>query len=192
SANSSSAVLSKNLRGCRGLGVYFGLQSFIFMPVFGLNNAMVPIIAFNFGARHKRRILSTIKLSFLYALGVMCLGVLIFHLVPTRLLMFFNASANMQAVGVPALRTISWHFPAAAVCIVAISVFQALGHGVESLVLSFARQILVLLPVAWLLSLTGQVALIWWAFPIAEVAALSLAVLFSRRVYVQQIESLPE
>ncbi|GBR77485.1 putative efflux protein MATE family [Candidatus Termititenax dinenymphae] len=172
------------------LGVYFRLQSFIFMPVFGLNNAMVPIVAFNFGARNKVRIIHTVELSLIYALGIMLLGMLAFHIFPDKLLGLFNAGAEMLRIGVPALQVISLHFIFAAVCIVMISVFQALGRGIESLILAFARQILVLLPAAWLLSLTGDVRMIWWSFPIAEGVAVLFALGFFRRAYVRKIKPL--
>jgi Na+-driven multidrug efflux pump len=172
------------------LGVYFRLQSFIFMPVFGLNNAMVPIVAFNFGAKRKARIIRTIELSLMYALGIMTVGILIFQLFPDKLLGLFNAGTEMLRVGVPAMRIISLHFIFAAVCVVMISLFQALGRGIESLILAFARQILVLLPAAWLLSLTGNVLMIWWAFPIAEGVAVLFALGFFRRAYLRKINPL--
>jgi Na+-driven multidrug efflux pump len=176
--------------GVAVLGIYFGLQSFIFMPMFGLNNAMVPIIAFNFGARHKQRILQTIKWSWLYSAGLMFCGLLIFQVFPNWLLSLFNASERLLAVGIPALRIISLHFIFAAGCVVFISVFQALGHGLESLWAATFRQIIVLLPAAWLLSLLPQDWAIWWAFPIAEVATLLMIGFLVQRVYVKQIKPL--
>ncbi|MDR1998049.1 MAG: MATE family efflux transporter [Candidatus Margulisbacteria bacterium] len=174
------------------LGVYFRLQSFIFMPVFGLNNALVPIVAYNFGARNKARILRAIELGILYALGIMLCGSLIFQVFPEQLLGWFNAGAEMLRIGIPALQIISLHFAFASVCIVMISVFQALGRGIESLILAFARQILVLLPAAWLLSLTGRVTAIWWAFPIAECAAMACALGFFYRAYQRKIKPLEQ
>ena len=169
------------------LGVYFKLQSFIFMPIFGMNNGMVPIVAYNFGARKPDRMTSTVKLSILYATCIMALGVLIFQTVPAFLLSFFDASDYMLEIGVPALRIISMHFLLAGFCIVSSSMFQALGHGVLSLIISLVRQLIVLLPAAWVLSLSGRLELVWWAFPIAELFSLALCVFFLRYVYRKEI-----
>lgn len=163
-------------------GVYFKLQSFIFMPVFGLNNGMVPIIAYNYGAGKKDRLIKTLKLSIIYAVGLMLLGVIIFQLFPAPLFALFDASETMLAIGIPALRIISLSFTFAGFCIVCGSLFQALGNGVYSMVVSIARQLLVLLPVAYLLSLSGKVEAVWWAFPIAEIVSLSLTVFFMFRI----------
>lgn len=163
-------------------GVYFKLQSFIFMPVFGLNNGMVPIIAYNYGAGKKDRLIKTLKLSIIYAVGLMLLGVIIFQLFPAPLFALFDASETMLAIGIPALRIISLSFIFAGFCIVCGSLFQALGNGVYSMVISIARQLLVLLPVAYLLSLSGKVEAVWWAFPIAEIVSLSLTVFFMFRI----------
>lgn len=163
-------------------GVYFKLQSFIFMPVFGLNNGMVPIIAYNYGAGKKDRLIKTLKLSIIYAVGLMLLGVIIFQLFPAPLFALFDASETMIAIGIPALRIISLSFIFAGFCIVCGSLFQALGNGVYSMVVSIARQLLVLLPVAYLLSLSGKVEVVWWAFPIAEIVSLSLTVFFMFRI----------
>lgn len=163
-------------------GVYFKLQSFIFMPVFGLNNGMVPIIAYNYGAGKKDRLIKALKLSIIYAVGLMLLGVIIFQLFPAPLFALFDASETMIAIGIPALRIISLSFIFAGFCIVCGSLFQALGNGVYSMVVSIARQLLVLLPVAYLLSLSGKVEAVWWAFPIAEIVSLSLTVFFMFRI----------
>ena len=163
-------------------GVYFKLQSFIFMPVFGLNNGMVPIIAYNYGAGKKDRLIKTLKLSIIYAVGLMLLGVIIFQLFPAPLFALFDASETMLAIGIPTLRIISLSFAFAGFCIVCGSLFQALGNGVYSMVVSIARQLLVLLPVAYLLSLSGKVEAVWWAFPIAEIVSLSLTVFFMFRI----------
>jgi putative MATE family efflux protein len=159
-------------------GVYFKLQSFIFMPVFGLNNGMVPIIAYNYGAGKKDRLVKTIKLSIIYAVAIMLVGMLVFQLFPTQLFMLFDASPTMLAIGIPALRTISISFLVAGYSVVCSSVFQALGNGIYSMTVSVARQLLVLLPVAWLLSRLGDVNAVWYAFPIAEVVALTLCTVF--------------
>ena len=171
-------------------GVYFKLQSFIFMPVFGLNNGIVPIVAYNYGAKRKDRITKAIKLCAIAAVSIMVVGLLIFELLPRQLLSWFNASDEMYAIGVPALRRIALHFPVAAVCITLISVFQALGKGLMSMIVSFVRQIIVLLPAAYLLSLTGNVNNIWWAFIIAESASLIASAIGMRLVYNKEIKKL--
>lgn len=160
-------------------GVYFKVQSFVFMPVFGLNNGMVPIIAYNFGAGKKKRVIRTVQLAVCYALGIMAVGLLIFQLAPQFLLGLFNASEHMLSIGVVALRTISLGFLFAAFGIVSSSLFQALGNGVYSMLVSLTRQMIVLLPVAWLLSQTGNLDLVWLAFPIAEVFSFALSLLFT-------------
>ena len=137
-------------------GVYFKLQSFIFMPIFGLNNGMIPIISYNYGAQNRLRIVKTIKLCVLYAVSVMGFGFLLFQIFPVQFLSFFNASEQMISIGVPALRIISISFLLAGYCIITSSTFQALGNGLMSLIVSVARQLVVLLPVAWLLSKTGN------------------------------------
>ena len=174
-------------------GVYFKLQSFIFMPVFGLNNGMVPIVAYNYGARRPDRIMKTIKLSITYAVCIMLVGLLIFQFAPDVMLNLFRAegdSGDMLTIGVPALRIISLSFLFAGYAIVCSSVFQALGHGVLSLAVSVVRQLVVLLPVGFLLSLTGKLELVWWAFPIAELFSLTLCTIFLRRVYLHEIKPL--
>lgn len=163
-------------------GVYFKLQSFIFMPIFGLNNGMVPIIAYNYGAARKERLVKTLKYSIMYAMGLMAIGFLIFQVFPVRLFALFEASETMLAIGVPTLRTISVSFLFAGFCIVCGSLFQALGNGVYSMIVSIARQLLVLLPAAYLLSLAGEVKYVWWAFPIAELVSLSATVFFLNRI----------
>ncbi len=171
-------------------GVYFKLQSFIFMPVFGLNNGMVPIVAYNYGARKKERLIKTMKLSMLYAACIMCVGVLIFQVMPDKLFLLFDASEHMLEMGIPALRIISIHFPVAAICIVAGSVFQALGSAVYSMITSICRQLIVLLPVAYIMSLLGNVNYVWWAFPIAEVMSLIMSLIFLIRVYKKVISKI--
>lgn len=159
-------------------GAYFKLQSFIFMPVFGLNNGMVPIIAYNFGAKKPDRVKSTVKITIISAVVIMIFGAVIFETIPHVLLSFFNASENMLAIGVPALRIIATHFFLAGFCIIAGSVCQAIGNPFYSLIVSVCRQLLVLLPVAWLLSKTGRLELVWLAFPIAELFSLTLSSIF--------------
>lgn len=173
-------------------GAYFKLQSFIFMPVFGLNNGVVPIIAYNLGAAKADRIKKTIKLALIYAVSFMVIGFIAFQTIPSLLLnRIFNASGEMLKIGVPALRTISISFLFAGFCIVAISVFQATGKGLYSLWISIARQLVVLIPVAFLLSFTGKLNLIWLAFPVAEIVSVILAMFYLKRVYRKIINKLP-
>lgn len=169
-------------------GVYFKLQSFVFMPVFGMNNGLVPIVAYNFGARKPDRMVKTVKLGVIYATAIMAVGLAIFQLIPHILLGFFDASDYMLEIGVPALRIISFHFILAGFGIVSSSFFQALGHGVLSLIISLVRQLIVLLPAAWLLSLSGQLGLVWWAFPIAEIFSVMLSILFLVYAYRKEIK----
>ncbi|MDR1741347.1 MAG: MATE family efflux transporter [Synergistaceae bacterium] len=161
-------------------GVYFKLQSFIFMPVFGLNNGLVPIIAYNHGAGKYDRVRLAVNLGMAYATGVMAIGAAAFNLFPRELLLMFGAGAEMLNIGVPALRIIGFHYVFAGVCIVFLSVFQALGRGMASLIVAASRQLLLLLPVAWLLSLAGELSLVWWSFPITEAATLALNLLMWR------------
>ena len=164
-------------------GVYFKLQSFIFMPIFGLNNGMIPIIAYNYGAGKRDRLLKTMKISIAYAVGIMLIGFLAFQVFPVRLLLLFEASQTMLQIGVPALRIISIHFLLAGFCIIIGSVFQALGNSVYSMFVSMARQLVVLLPAAWLLSKTGNVNYVWFAFPIAEIASMVMTIFFFIRIH---------
>lgn len=159
-------------------GAYYKLQSFIFMPVFGLNNGMIPIIAYNYGAGRKERVVETIKSSVILAVCIMLAGLAVMQVFPAQLLAIFNASENMLAIGVTALRLISLSFVFAGYCIVMGSVFQALGNGVYSMTTSIVRQLIVLLPVAYLFSLTGNINLVWLAFPIAELFSLALSTVF--------------
>ena len=162
--------------------IYYKLQSFIFMPVFGLNNGMVPIIAYNYGAQKADRILQTMKLASATATIIMLIGLGVAELFPAWLLGIFNASEEMLTIGVPALRIICTCFVFAGFGIVAGSVFQALGHGMLSMTVSIVRQLVVLLPVAWLLSLTGRLELVWLAFPLSELFSVVLCVFFTRRI----------
>jgi len=175
-------------------GIYFKLQSFIFMPVFGLNNGMVPIIAYNFGAGNRERVVKTMKSSIKYAVGIMLVGLIVMELFPAQLIGLFNTEggSDLLAIGIPALRTICLSFCFAGYCIVVGSVFQALGNGVYSMVVSIARQLCVLLPVAWLFSLSGNVNLIWWAFPIAEFVSLGMSTFFLVRIYKRIISHIGE
>lgn len=168
-------------------GVYFKLQSFIFMPVFGLNNGMVPVVAYNYGARNRERVISTIRLSVVYAVGLMLIGFAIFQLLPDKLLAMFNASEHMLEIGIPALRTISYSFLFAGFCIVSGSVFQALGNGVYTLIISVMRQIVVLVPSAYLLSLSRDVDKVWLAFPLAEVACMLATIVLLKKIIKEKL-----
>ncbi len=161
-------------------GAYFKLQSFIFMPVFGLNNAMVPILSYNYGARKPERVQKTVKLSILTAIGIMVVGFLAFELMPGTLLRLFDASEQMMAIGTAALRITGTHFLIAGVNVVAMSVYQAIGNPLHSLLCSVCRQLVVLLPAAWLLAQTGKLDAVWLAFPISEAVALVMSVAFLR------------
>lgn len=169
-------------------GVYFKLQSFVFMPVFGLNNGMVPILAYNFGAHKPKRIMDTIKLSLFYASLIMVIGFLIFQWMPATLLGIFNASETMLNIGVPALRIISTHFLLAGISIICSTVQQAFGHGVRSLLISLVRQLVVLLPVAYFLSIAHSLDMVWLAFPIAETVALIMGVAYLIQTYKKEIK----
>lgn len=169
-------------------GVYYKLQSFAFMPVFGLNNGMVPILSYNYGAQNKERIIHTIKLSIETAIGIMLLALTIVQIFPEKLLFLFNASDDMLSIGIPALRIISLSYVFAGFSVVAGSVFQAFGNGVMSLLVSVGRQLIVLVPAAYLLSLTNNVNMVWWSYPIAEVASLLLSIMFLKSIYNEKIK----
>lgn len=164
-------------------GVYFKLQSFVFMPIFGLNNGMVPIVSYNYGAEKKDRLLKTIRLSICYAVGIMLIGLVIIQLFPDKMLLLFNASEHMLSIGIPALRTISLSFIFAGASVILSSTFQSLGNGLLSMFISVARQLVVLLPVSYLLAKSGSVNLVWWAFPIAEIVAICMSIVFFIYMY---------
>ncbi len=168
-------------------GIYFKLQSFVFMPVIGLNNGMVPIVAYNYGARYKDRIVDTIKLSIKYAFFIMILGLILVQIFPEYVLYLFNASEDMLSIGVPALRIISLSYIFAGISIVSSSVYQSFGKGVLSLILAVSRQLVVLLPAAYGLSFLNNINLIWWSFPIAEVISLIVSLLFLKQIYNSKI-----
>ena len=171
-------------------GVYFKLNSFIFMPIFGLNNGMVPIIAYNYGARKKDRLLKTVKLGVLYAVLIMIVGLVVMQTIPDKIFLLFQADENMLSIGVPALKIISLSFVFAGYCVVASATFQALGEGIQSMIVSIVRQLVVLLPAAWLLAKLGDVNLVWYSFPIAELASLTLCTVFLVRTYQKLIKPL--
>lgn len=171
-------------------GAYFKLQSFFFMPIFGMNNGMIPILAFNYGARHRDRINEALRFAMLLAVCIMLVGTLTFEFIPHVLLGMFNPSKSMLAMGTIALRIIALHFPLAAIGIVFGSIFQAFGKSFYSLMVSLGRQLIVLIPAAYLLSLTRNVNNVWWAFIIAEVVSLMLSLVFFKKLYRDEIENL--
>lgn len=163
-------------------GVYFKLQSFIFMPIFGLNNGLVPIIAYNYGAGKRKRMEKTFRLGLTYAIIILGIGLILFESFPGIFLSMFKASDYMRKIGIPALRIIALSFPFAAVSIICSSMFQALGNGLYSMIVSFMRQLVVLLPAAYLLSLTGVLQSVWWSFNIAEVASVCTSIFLFLRI----------
>lgn len=164
-------------------GVYFKLQSFFFMPIFGLNNGLVPVLAYNYGAKKRSRIDNSLHFSVKLAIVIMCCGTLVFELIPKTLLSMFSATDNMVSIGVPALRIIAVHFPVAAVSIVLSSTFMAFAKSYYSLIVSVMRQIGVLVPVAYILGKnTGNVNAVWWCFPIAEVVSLIVTLFCFNRI----------
>ena len=169
-------------------GVYFKLQSFVFMPIFGMNNGMVPIIGYNYGARKPDRVKKTIKCAMFYAEAIMLVGFLLFQFLPDKLLGLFSASEAMLAIGKPALRIICFHFLLAGMSIILSSTFQALGNGMFSLIISVCRQLVVLIPMAWLLSRTGNVNMVWWSSVIAELVSVTLSFVFFARLDKKIIE----
>ncbi len=171
-------------------GVYFKLQSFIFMPIFGLNNGMIPIVAYNYGARHRKRIMATVRLSIYIAVGIMLAGLVIFQLFTPDLLKMFQADEHMLAIGVPALRIISLSFLFAGYCIIVGSVFQALGNGVYSLLVSVARQLVCILPLAYIFATRLGLHAVWYSIPIAELTSVVLTTLLFRKIYVEKIRVL--
>lgn len=173
-------------------GVYFKLNSFVFMPVFGLNNGMVPIVSYNYGAQNKKRLTKTIKLSIMYAVCIMFIGIMLFQFIPDVLLRLFDASDHMLEIGIPALRVISLSFAFAGICIVISSSLQALGHGFLSMMISITRQLIILLPSAYILAKFGGIHAVWWSFNIAEIASLTLSVLFFKHMYNKIIKHLGE
>ncbi len=170
-------------------GVYFKLQSFILMPVIGMNNGMVPIISYNYGAQKRKRITKVIKYASIYAVVIMALGIAIFQIFPDQIFAMFNPTEQMLKIGALALQIISTHFIFAGVSIVLSSTFQAFGHAWKSMIVSIARQLVVLIPVAYLLSKTGDVNAVWWSFPIAEIVCLIICIIFYIDLYKKIIKN---
>ena len=173
-------------------GVYFKLQSFFFMPVFGLNNGITPIIAFNYGAQNRKRMIKTIKLSMITAFCLTFIGFLCFEFIPQALLGMFSASADMLKIGVPALRIIGIHYLIAWFCIICGTVFQALGKAVFSMIVSIMRQLIILVPAAYILSKLGGLHAVWWSFPIAELVSLMISLFFLFRINRTIISKIPD
>ena len=171
-------------------GAYFKIQSFVFMPIFGLNNGMVPIISYNYGAARPQRVWKTIRLSNITAMVIMVVGFIIFQLFPSTLLELFDASETMLAIGVPALRIISLSFLFAGYCIIVGSVFQALGNGVYSLIISVARQLVCILPLAWFFAQSFGLHAVWFSLPLAEITSVVLSSVLFRKIYLDKIKPL--
>ena len=171
-------------------GAYFKLQSFFFMPVFGLNNGLIPVLAYNYGARRKDRIQEALRFAIILAVSIMTIGMVVFEIFPRQLLTLFDASSDMMAIGVPALRIICLSFSMAGACIAMGSVFQAFSMSFYSLIISVGRQLVVLIPVAFLLSKLGNVNFVWLAFPVAEILSLFLSIYFFRKLYKAKVENL--
>ncbi len=172
-------------------GVYYKLQSFALMPTLGLSNGLIPIVAYNLGARNRERIIEAIKISMVYAAGIMFISFSIGQIFPEQLLRIFNASDEMLRIGVPAIKTISIHFLGTGFCVNSVAIFNSMGYSIFSLLLAIARQIVIVLPAAYVLSLLGDVDKIWWAYPIAEVGALTISILFLKYLYKKVIDPLP-
>ena len=171
-------------------GIYYKLQSFIFMPIFGINGATISIVAFNYGAKSRKRLLDAVKLAVSVCVVIMSIGTVLFLSIPNILLGIFKPSAEFLAIGTVALRIICIHFPIAGVCIALGGVFQALGNGIYSTIVSLGRQLFVLLPVAYLLSFTGNVDNVWWAFVVAEVVSAIITLICFRKIYKDKICSI--
>ncbi|RDU23302.1 MATE family efflux transporter [Anaerosacchariphilus polymeriproducens] len=171
-------------------GIYYKLQNFIFMPIYGLTTGMIPIIAYNYGAQNKKRILDTLKLSTYISVGIMSFGLIFFQLIPSKLLSIFNASSKMLNIGIPALRIISLSFIFAGICLTISASFQALGNGLYSLLVSIVRQILFLLPASFLFASFLGLESLWFAFPISEIAALIFAMYLFKRIFRKRLKNL--
>lgn len=173
--------------------VYFKLQSLFFMPLFGLNNGLIPILAYNYGAKKRSRMIKAIKLSMTYAFGFAAIGFILFKFIPDKLLLIFNTGdASLITLGVPALRIIAWHYLLAWFCIVGGTVFQSLGNGIYSMIVSVARQLVVLIPTAYIFARIGGLDLIWWCFPVAELMSFAVTSFFLFRINRNIISKVPD
>ena len=192
-ASFNKIIMALNQYAVNVFGIYFKLQSFIFMPVFGFNNGMISIVSYNYGARKKKRVLRTIKLGLIYAVSMMLFGFALFQIFPETFLSMFNLSEEaIKTVGIPALRTISISFIFAGFSIICSAVFQAFGYSLFSMFVSIGRQLVTLLPVAYLLSLTGDINKVWWSYPIAEIVCVTLSVIFYIYVYKKKVKPIPD
>ena len=192
-ASFNKIIMALNQYAVNVFGIYFKLQSFIFMPVFGFNNGMISIVSYNYGARKKKRVLRTIKLGLIYAVSMMLFGFALFQIFPETFLSMFNLSEEaIKTVGIPALRTISISFIFAGFSIICSAVFQAFGYSLFSMFVSIGRQLVTLLPVAYLLSLTGDINKVWWSYPIAEIVCVILSVIFYIYVYKKKVKPIPD
>lgn len=192
-ASFNKIIMALNEYAVNVFGIYFKLQSFVFMPVFGFNNGIISIVSYNYGARKKKRMLRTIKLGLIYAVSFMLVGFALFQIFPDVFLSMFNLSDEaINTVGVPALRTISISFIFAGFSIICSAVFQALGYSLFSMFVSIGRQLVTLLPVAYLLALTGDINNVWWAYPIAEFVCLVLSVILYLYIYKHNIKTIPD
>ena len=192
-ASFNKIIMSLSQYAVNVFGIYFKLQSFVFMPVFGFNNGMISIVSYNYGARKKKRVIRTIKLGLIYAVSMMLLGFVLFQIFPRAFLSMFNLSEEaINTVGIPALRTISISFIFAGFSIICSAVFQAFGYSLFSMFVSIGRQLVTLLPVAYLLALTGDVNNVWWSYPIAEIVCVILSVIFYIHIYKKKIKTIPD
>ena len=157
------------------------------MPIFGLTNGVIPIIAYNYGARNRKRILKTLELAIIIAIVIMALGTVVFQLMPATLLSLFDASDNMLQIGIPALRIISISFVFAGYCIISSCTFQALGNGVYSMLMSMARQLIIIIPVAFIFAKVFGLDMVWWSYPIAEILTVVLSTFFLIRALKQKL-----
>ena len=183
-------ILAASTAAVAVLGVYFKLQSFFFMPVFGLNQGAMPIMGYNYGARKKERLIRTFMLAFLAAFIIMCTGCLIFHLIPDELLKMFSADKEMMRIGIPALKIISICFLPASFGIIASTLFQATGHGLYSMFATFIRQLIGILPIAYVLYHWKGVTVSWYSFPLAEILGTAYIIVMLRHLYIKEIKDL--
>lgn len=172
-------------------GVYYKLQSFVLMPTLGLSNGLVPIVAYNLGAKNKERIIEAVKISIVFATGIMFIGFSMCQLFPEQLMMIFNASGEMLRIGVPAIKIISIHFLGTGFCVTSVAIYNSMGRSIFSLLLAIARQIVIVLPAAYILSIIGGVGLIWWAYPIAEIMAVGINILLLKYLFKYEIDPIP-
>lgn len=192
-----TTAMNKILNGFSDLaasvfGIYFKLQSFVFMPIFGLNNGLIPIIAYNYGAGKRKRLISALIFACVIAVGFMAVGLALMQFIPDQMLLLFDATQEMLSIGRVALRAISLSFVFAGFCIVVGAAFQALGYGTYSMFVSIARQLVVLIPVAYLFSLTGNLNMVWYAFPIAEIMSVIVSIALFIRIYKKVISKIPK